>query len=119
MELDEREGASTVELFLAIARTWPTLVEEMAYDLHLSADDPMREFVTLSGHDDVFESETPRFVYYEADHPELSEAMSMLESAAFVVEVAGTGPVNIYRMTEQWVAFVVALYPLDTAGYDD
>jgi hypothetical protein len=116
--LDHQQGPGAVDRFLRAARTWPALVEEMASDLHLSADDPMREFVTLPGHDDTFESDVPRFVYYEADHPELIEALSVLESAHFVVEVADTGPIKIYRMTEQWVAMVVALYPNEAAGTD-
>ena len=87
----------------------PSLMEEMAADLHANSSQLIREFVVMK-RGMSFMNPYPRFFYYTDDHPATQNAVRLLESHGFVVDVT---PRNwpVYRMTERFVDLVTAFYP--------
>jgi hypothetical protein len=99
-----------LDSFIRLASKMPTLIEDMARDLHGDKTELIREFVILPTSGNSFWHEYPRFEYYESVHPNVQNAVRLLLDYRFLADVTPkTWPV--YRMTEQFVDLVKILCP--------
>lgn len=105
-----------LDLFLRIANKMPDLIEEIATDLHNNEGKLIREFVLLDTRGNIFNSRKPRFVYYRNDHPNLDNAVDLLNVYDFIkVTKSLSGSDSIYKMTEKFVDLVKTLHPKELA----
>lgn len=109
----ERNTSSETALdtFLRLAEKMPTLIQEMAEDLQHDPNALVREFVVLQSNSIGFQHTRRRFEYYETDHPNVQNAVQLLEEYGLVTHFK---PKNhpIFRMTELFVELVTTLYPV-------
>lgn len=106
-----------LDTFLRLANKMPDLIEEMATNLHNNEENLIREFVLLYTRGNIFNSRKPRFVYYRNDHPNLDNAVDLLNEYGFVrVTKLLSGSDSIYKMTENFVDLVKTLHPKEPAS---
>jgi hypothetical protein len=96
---DREARARQQKEFERVQNIMPALIEAMRQDL---AEWPDIRKVMLIKH----ASDTDHFVYGEAEHPRIRENLTTLEASGFV-ERALHGNVPSYRMTEEFVGFVI------------
>lgn len=110
----EKRGVSknSVETFTRLMAKVPAIMFEMAEDLRNTESQLIREFVCLPSNHVIFNSEKPRFEYYESTHPNLANAVSLMEEAGFV-SAYKPRRTTIYRMTEEFVDLLLTVKPSD------
>ncbi len=83
----------------------PNLIGEMAEDLALDTENEMDEFIILAHEREKYDSQTPRFVYYENKHPDLKSQVALLEKEGYIHAVSKE-EIPIYRMTQDFQALL-------------
>jgi len=94
--------------FDRLNRIMPDLIREMAEDVALDIENEIDEFVLLVHEGQVFQSQVPRFVYYESTHPDLRSYLEILETKGFI-QMVSAGPTPIYRLMENFRAGLSAV----------
>ena len=104
----DKEARNQVKAdFARLRALMPKLFAEMRADLQGDATGLVRELVLLPSKGVVFNSNRPRFAYYETEHSALREQLSLLEQVGFVIDVT-PGNAPVFRMQESFVALLVA-----------
>ena len=83
----------------------PELIAEMAKDLTEPENSTVREFFVAPSARVTINSRQTRLIYYEDQHSDLMGKVAILENEGFVTDVT-TGTIPIYRMTEDFVAYL-------------
>jgi len=99
------DAASAVLRLSEIAPQMTDLLSEIRDDLRNDTTGLVMEFAIIGNRNIVFNSEKPRFVYHESEHPNLQLKIDRLVDMGFVVDVT-SGNTPIYRMTPAFVAAV-------------
>jgi hypothetical protein len=105
-----REGEARRRItseFSRLRALMPKLFEEMRTDLKGDATGLVRELVLLPSKNVMFNSNRPRFAYFESEHSALREQLSHLEQAGLVLDVM-PGNAPVFRMQESFVALLVS-----------
>lgn len=92
--------------FARIKQQMPQLIAEMKNDLTEDGGDCVREFFVKGKNTMLGGSSKRRFAYFPEEHDNLKGKMDVLENAGLIMDVT-TGNVPIYRMSEEFVSFVV------------
>ena len=98
------ERAAKEQLFRKTRDAMAQLLAEMKEDLKRESDAYIREVVVLRNERVGFNSERPRFSYYESSHPGLKDKMGTLAVAGYIGLVSNDDDVEIYRLHEHFVA---------------
>lgn len=77
---DKENKNKTIENFNKAKDRMPDLIKEMKQDFSSHKDDSIREFVILPSKKVIFNSEQPRFCYFEDEHQNLKGEISILEN---------------------------------------
>lgn len=100
-------GSSTLSaVFQKVKAKMPELISEMRADLSKDDQEFVREFFLVSKKWTMNYGETRRFTYFFEDHSNLEGKVQVLENYGFVLNVR-PGPAKIYRMTEEFVDFLL------------
>ncbi|MGD2027635.1 MAG: hypothetical protein PVI99_07450 [Anaerolineales bacterium] len=91
--------------FHQLRRRMPALINEMTEDVTLDTENEIDEFVILANEGVKFDSEIPRFVYYESVHTNLRRHLALLEKEGFITIVSKANA-PIYRMTESFLTLL-------------
>ncbi|MEQ9107061.1 MAG: hypothetical protein RLO04_06310 [Limnobacter sp.] len=84
------------------------LFKEMVDDLKGDKSCVIREFVILHNERIMFNSDTPRFAYYETKHPNIRNQVALLTEAGYLQGVT-VGSAPIFRMQEPFVSMLRGL----------
>lgn len=93
--------------FLDVRSQMPELIAEMKDDLSSDELKLCREFFVESKNILISSKTKKRFIYFKEDHDSILEKAALLESYDFVDDIT-TGNVKLYRMTEEFVKFVLS-----------
>jgi hypothetical protein len=96
--------------FKKLQRAMSALLDEIKEDLVREADKHIRELVVLPNEHVTFNSDRPRFAYFESKHVGLKDKLATLASAGYL-ECVRPGQTPIYRLREHFVERLV-----DAAG---
>jgi hypothetical protein len=104
-----RKKEATQELqkeFLDAKQQMPELIAEIKNDLLQEGNSLIREFF-ISKRSYTLNVSDICFVYFEDDHPDLQSKVHILESHGYIIDIT-PGNAPKYRMTEEFVKFVVS-----------
>ena len=87
--------------FENISKIMPELIKEMKNDISNPNFTLAREFVILPNKNVIFNNTQNIFIYYEADHSELTSKIDMLKEHGFIRQVRFTNT-PIYRINEEF-----------------
>lgn len=99
------DAASAALRLSEIAPQMTGLLSEMRADIKNDTTGLVMEFVIIGNRNMVFNSEKPRFAYYESEHPNLQLIVDRLVDMGFVIDITSKNS-PIYRMTPAFVAAV-------------
>ena len=103
----KEERSAKEQLFRKTRDAMPGLLAEMKEDLKREAEAHVRELVILRNERVGFNSERPRFPYYESSHVGLKDKMATLAAAGYV-DLVSNDEVEIYRMREGFVELLLS-----------
>ena len=83
----------------------PELIAEIKDDLAKHPNELVREFVVVANERITVNHDRPRFHYFEDRHSGLKNKVQVLVDAGYVRDIS-TNRLPIYRMSDQFVAFV-------------
>jgi len=93
--------------FRAVRDLMPRLIGEMREDVTSSENRTLRELVVLPNRQVLFTSGGQRrFTYYEDEHEDLRDKVTMLENLGYLLDVT-PGNTPIYRMNEHFVELLL------------
>ena len=84
----------------------PGLIKEMKEDFLKHEKSSIREFAIVPNKRVIFNSQQPRFIYYEDEHQNLKGKISVLENLGFIVDVTVSNA-PIFRITEEFWTLVL------------
>ena len=98
----EKEGEKKIQsTFRKVQEMMPDLIQEMKVDYNNPELTSVREIAILPNNRVIFNSDRPRFVYYEDQHNNLKGKVAILENHNFLYDVT-PGNTPIYRITEEF-----------------
>lgn len=98
----DKEGATKiVKIFKNARDQMPDLIKEMKEDFSTHINASIREFVILPNKRVIFNSDQPRFSYFEDEHENLKGKISVLENFGFVVDITVSNA-PIFRIKEEF-----------------
>lgn len=103
---DKEETKKEVENFNKVKNQMPELIAEMKQDFTNEKNLSIREFVLLPSDKVIFNSDQPRFSYFETEHQNLKGKIAILENYGYIIDVT-PGNAPIYRMTEEFFDLVL------------
>lgn len=103
---DKEEIKKEAENFTKVKNQMPELIAEMKQDFTNEENSSIREFVLLPSNKVIFNSDQPRFSYFETEHPNLQGKIAVLENYGYIRDVT-VGNAPIYRMTEEFWELVL------------
>ena len=98
----KEEQAAKEQLFRKTRAAMPQLFEEMRESLKRESAAYIREVVVLRNERVSFDSDRPRFLFYESSHPGLKDKMGTLAVAGYI-DLVSNDEVEIYRLHEHFV----------------
>jgi hypothetical protein len=101
-------ASSHKKRFAELNKIMYALFKEMVDDLKADKSCAIREFVILPNERVMFNSNTPRFVYYEVKYPNIRNQVALLAEVGYVQDVT-VGNAPIFRMQESFVAMLKGL----------
>ncbi len=94
------------EAFIKVKDQMPELIAKMKADFTKYKNASIREFVVLPSDRVVFNSQQPRFHYFENQHQNLKGKVDVLENHGYVSDVTVSNA-PIYRITEEFWELVL------------
>ena len=107
VEPEQGPQCELMSTFDRLVEMMPELLAEMKEDLTSTANKFIREFVPLDEKGMIFNHGKPRFEYYGDTHDHLMNKIDMLEDSGFIYVVHHAKYSKIYRMTEEFVTFLL------------
>ncbi|MBI2787326.1 MAG: hypothetical protein HYX59_01465 [Elusimicrobia bacterium] len=102
--LRKEGGAAMADNFKDLHLRMPELLLEMANDVCGDEKSLTREIIMLPSPGVTFNGSKVRFTYYESQHADLANKLSMIEERGFITPIVlGNGDTPAYRMTEAFV----------------
>jgi hypothetical protein len=98
---DSEKGTKAKHSFMNVKRQMPDLVSEMKMDFTKKGNSSIREFVVLPNSRVLFNSQQPRFAYFESDHENLLGKIAILENHGYIRDVTVSNA-PIFRITEEF-----------------
>jgi len=93
--------------FKKLIGAMPELIDEIRADLIREAEMHIRELVVLPNNRVIFNSDRPRFAYFESEHVGLKDKCETLARAGYL-ECVKPGPTPTYRLEEHFVERLAA-----------
>ncbi len=98
---DKEDSNKLVKSFNRAKDQMPDLIKEMKEDFSNQENSSIRELVIVPNKRVMFNSQQPRFIYYEDEYQNLKGKISVLENLGFVVDVS-VSDAPIFRITEEF-----------------
>jgi len=103
---DKEDANKLVKSFNRAKDQMPGLIKEMKEDFLKHEKSSIREFAIVPNKRVIFNSQQPRFIYYEDEHQNLKGKISVLENLGFIVDVTVSNA-PIFRITEEFWTLVL------------
>lgn len=97
----KEEAKLSKKVFKKVNNIMPELIQEMRSDFKDPESNSVREIVILPNKRVSFNSDRPRFRYYENEHENLMGKIATLENHGYLYDVT-IGSAPIYRITEEF-----------------
>lgn len=103
---DTENTKKAKDTFKKVKDQMPELISEMKADFTRHENSSIREFVILPSNKVIFNSQQPRFFYFETQHQNLKGKIAVLENHGYIIDVTVSNA-PIYRITEKFLDFVL------------
>jgi len=103
---DSEKGKKAKHTFMNVKKQMPDLISEMKTDFTKNENSSIREFVVLPNNKVLFNSQQPRFIYFESQHENLLGKITILENHGYIRDVTVSNA-PIYRITEEFWNLII------------
>lgn len=98
---DSEDTKKAKDTFKKVKNQMPELISEMKEDFSKNENSSIRELVVLPSNKVKFNSQQPRFTYFEDQHQNLKGEITILENHGYILDVTISNA-PIYRITEEF-----------------
>jgi hypothetical protein len=98
---DSEDTKKAKDTFKKVKNQMPELISEMKEDFSKNENSSIRELVVLPSNKVMFNSQQPRFIYFEDQHQNLKGKIAILENHGYILDVTVSNA-PIYRITEEF-----------------
>jgi hypothetical protein len=103
---DSEKDTKAKHTFMNVKQQMPDLISEMKMDFTKKENSSIREFVVLPNKRTPFNSQQPRFAYFESDHENLLGKITILENHGYIRDVTVSNA-PIFRITEEFRELII------------